>query len=139
MPENTLTVVDNRTGKSYTIPITNETIRAMDFRQIKVNPDDFGMMTYDPAFTNTACCESTDHLIDGDKGILRYRGYDIEELAENCTFLQVAYLLINGELPDSGAGSRLDATRSTTACRSSRTSRSSWKGSATTRIPWACW
>jgi citrate synthase len=100
MPENTLTVVDNRTGKTYTIPITNGTVRAMDFRQIKVDPDEFGMMTYDPAFTNTASCQSKITLIDGDKGILRYRGYDIAELAENCTYLQVAYLLIHGELPD---------------------------------------
>ncbi len=100
MPDNTLTVVDNRTGKSYTIPVKDETIRAMDFRQMKVNPDDFGLMTYDPAFTNTACCESKITYIDGDKGILRYRGYDIADLAENCTFLQVAYLLINGELPN---------------------------------------
>ncbi len=99
MPENTLTVVDNRTGKSYTIPITNDTVRATDLRQIKVKPEEFGLMTYDPAFMNTACCESRITLIDGDKGILRYRGYDIEELAENCTYLQVAYLLINGELP----------------------------------------
>jgi citrate synthase len=81
MPDNTLTVVDNRTGKSFTIPVTNETVRAMDFRQMRVNPDDFGIMTYDPAFTNTACCESKITLIDGDKGILRYRGYDSEELA----------------------------------------------------------
>jgi citrate synthase len=100
MPENTLTVVDNRTGKTYTIPITNGTVRAMDFRQIKVDPEEFGMMTYDPAFTNTASCQSKITLIDGDKGILRYRGYDIAELAENCTYLQVAYLLIHGELPD---------------------------------------
>ena len=71
----------------------------MDLRQIKVRNDDFGMMTYDPAFMNTSCCESKITLIDGDRGILRYRGYDIEELAENCTYLQVAYLLINGELP----------------------------------------
>ncbi|MFB3813120.1 MAG: citrate synthase [Terriglobales bacterium] len=99
MPENTLTVVDNRTGKTYTIPITNGTVRAMDFRQIKVDPDDFGMMTYDPAFTNTASCQSKITLIDGDKGILRYRGYDIADLAENCNYLQVAYLLIHGELP----------------------------------------
>ena len=100
MPENTLTVVDNRTGKSYTLPVKDETIRAMDFRQMRVNPDDFGLMTYDPAFTNTACCESKITYIDGDKGILRYRGYDIADLAENNTFLQVAYLLINGELPN---------------------------------------
>jgi citrate synthase len=99
MPENTLTLTDNRTGKSYTLPITNDTIRAMDLRQIKVKPDDFGMMTYDPAFTNTASCQSRVTLIDGDKGILRYRGYDIAELAENCTYMQVAYLLIHGELP----------------------------------------
>ena len=99
MPENSLTVIDNRTGKTYTIPIDKGTVRAMDFRQIKVEPDEFGMMTYDPAFTNTVSCQSRITLIDGDKGILRYRGYDIEELAENCTYLQVAYLLIYGELP----------------------------------------
>jgi citrate synthase len=99
MPENTLTVVDNRTGKTYTLPITDDTIRAMDLRQIKVNADDFGMMTYDPAFTNTASCQSKVTLIDGDRGILRYRGYDIAELAENCNYLQVAYLLTHGELP----------------------------------------
>jgi citrate synthase len=99
MPENSLTVVDNRTGKTYTIPITDGTVRAMDFRQIKVDADDFGLMTYDPAFTNTAACHSRITLIDGDKGILRYRGYDIAELAENCTYLQVAYLLLYGELP----------------------------------------
>src|SRR5512146_134006 len=98
MGNETLTVVDNRTGKSYTIPIANGTVRAMDFRQIKVE-DEFGMMTYDPAFTNTASCQSRITLIDGEKGILRYRGYDIAELAENCTFVQVAYLLIHGELP----------------------------------------
>ena len=99
MPDNSLTVVDNRTGKSYTIPVTNDTVRAMDLRQIKVDAEDFGMMTYDPAFMNTACCESTITYIDGDKGILRYRGYDIDELANNCNFTQVAYLLVFGELP----------------------------------------
>ena len=99
MPENTLTVVDNRTGRSYSLPITNGTVRAMDFRQIKVDPDEFGMMTYDPALTNTASCQSRITQIDGDKGILRYRGYDIVELAENCSYLQVAYLLIHGDLP----------------------------------------
>jgi citrate synthase len=72
----------------------------MDLRQIKVNPDDFGMMTYDPAFMNTASCKSSITYIDGDKGILRYRGYNIEELAEKCTYLEVAYLLLNGELPN---------------------------------------
>jgi citrate synthase len=99
MPKETLTITDNRTGKTYELPVTNDTIKAMDLRQIKVNADDFGMMTYDPAFTNTASCHSAITFIDGDKGILRYRGYDIADLAENCNFLQVAYLILNGELP----------------------------------------
>jgi citrate synthase len=99
MAQNTLTITDNRTNKTYELPIENDTIRAMDLRQIKVNPDDFGMMTYDPAFMNTASCRSSVTFIDGDKGILRYRGYPIEVLAEHCTFLEVAYLLIFGELP----------------------------------------
>jgi citrate synthase len=96
----TLSVKDNRTGKQYELPITNGNIRAMDLRQIKVNPDDFGMMAYDPAYMNTACGQSAVTYLDGERGILRYRGYPIEELAENCTFLEVAYLLIHGELPD---------------------------------------
>ncbi len=95
----TLTISDNRTGKKYEIPIENDTIRATDLRQIKVNADDFGMMTYDPAFMNTAACRSKITFIDGDKGILRYRGYPIEQLAEKCSYLEVAYLLIHGELP----------------------------------------
>jgi citrate synthase len=99
MAQNTLSITDNRTNKSYELPVENDTIRAMDLRQIKVNPDDFGMMTYDPAFMNTASCRSSITFIDGDKGILRYRGYPIETLAEHCTFLEVAYLLIFGELP----------------------------------------
>src|SRR5271165_2375189 len=99
MPENTVTITDNRTGKSYTLPVENGTIRAMDLRQIKTSPDDFGLMTYDPAFMNTASCRSAITYIDGDKGILRYRGYPIEVLAERCTFLEVAYLLLFGELP----------------------------------------
>ncbi len=99
MPKDTLSVVDNRTSKSYEIPIENETIRAMDLRQIKEHSDDFGLMTYDPAYMNTAACRSSITFIDGDKGILRYRGYDIAELAENCDFLQVAYLIIHGNLP----------------------------------------
>jgi len=100
MPKDALTITDDRTDKTYELPIEHETIRAMDLRQIKVNPDDFGLMTYDPAFMNTADCKSTITYIDGDKGILRYRGYDIDDLAENCTFLQVAYLLLYGELPN---------------------------------------
>ncbi len=99
MSRESLTVTDNRTGKSYELPITNDTIRALDLRQIKVKPDDFGMMAYDPAFTNTALCHSKITFIDGDKGILQYRGYPIEELAERSTYLETAYLLLNGELP----------------------------------------
>jgi citrate synthase len=99
MPQNTLTITDNRTNKTYTLPVENDTIRAMDLRQIKVNPDDFGMMTYDPAFMNTASCRSSITFIDGDRGILRYRGYPIEVLAEHCSFLEVAYLLLFGDLP----------------------------------------
>src|ERR1700739_2836210 len=99
MPENTLTITDNRTNKTYTVPVENGTIRAMDLRQIKTGPEDFGLMTYDPAYLNTASCKSAITYIDGDKGILRYRGYPIEVLAERCNFLEVAYLLLNGELP----------------------------------------
>ena len=95
-----LTITDRRTGRAYEVPITNGTIRAMDLRQIKVAPDDFGLMSYDPAFLNTASCRSRVTFIDGDKGILRYRGYPIEQLAENCTYLEVAYLLLYGELPN---------------------------------------
>jgi citrate synthase len=94
-----LLIKDSRTGKEYTVPITNDTIRALDLRQIKVKDDDFGMMTYDPAFMNTASCISRITFIDGDRGILRYRGYPIDQLAEKCTYLEVAYLLLNGELP----------------------------------------
>lgn len=96
---NTLTIIDNRTGKKYEIPIVHDTIKAMDLRQIKVSDDDFGLMSYDPAFMNTASCQSRITYIDGDKGILRYRGYPIEQLAEKSTYLEVAYLLIHGELP----------------------------------------
>jgi citrate synthase len=95
-----LSVTDERTGKSYEIPIKNGTIRAMDLRQIKADPSDFGLMTYDPAYMNTASCTSRITFIDGDKGILRYRGYDIAHLAENCSYLEVAYLLLYGQLPD---------------------------------------
>ena len=99
MPLDTLTITDNRTGQIYTLPIENGTIRAIDLRKIKTGNDDFGLMTYDPAFTNTASCRSAITYIDGDKGILRYRGYPIEVLAEHCTYLEVAYLLLFGELP----------------------------------------
>jgi citrate synthase len=96
---NTLSITDNRTGRQYEIPIEDETIRSIDLRQIKVNDDDFGLMTYDPAFMNTASCRSAITYIDGDKGILEYRGYPIEQLAEQSSYLEVAYLLIHGELP----------------------------------------
>ncbi len=95
----TVTITDNRTGKTYELPITHDTIKAMDLRQIKVKPDDFGMISYDPAYNNTASCISKITFIDGDKGILRYRGYPIEELAEKSTYLETAYLLLYGELP----------------------------------------
>ncbi len=96
----TLTIIDNRTGQSYEIPITEGTVRATDFRQIRAHEGDFGLMVYDPAFVNTASCRSAITKIDGDKGILEYRGYPIEELAEKSTFLETAYLLLYGELPN---------------------------------------
>ncbi|PYS97322.1 MAG: citrate (Si)-synthase [Acidobacteria bacterium] len=95
----TLTVTDNRTGRSYEIPIQDGTIRALDLRKIKTGPDDFGLMTYDPAFTNSAACRSKITMIDGDRGILNYRGYPIEQLAEHSTYLETAYLILYGELP----------------------------------------
>ncbi len=99
MGKETLTVIDNRTGAQYELPITDGTIRAMDLRQIRVSDDDFGLMSYDPAFTNTASTRSRITLIDGERGVLRYRGYPIEELAEKSTFLETAYLVLHGELP----------------------------------------
>ncbi|HET9132938.1 MAG TPA: citrate synthase [Gemmatimonadales bacterium] len=99
MANDSLTITDNRTGKQYEVPISDETIRATDLRQIKVQDDDFGLMTYDPAFMNTAACRSAITFIDGDKGILRYRGYPIEQLAEKASFLEIAWLLSAGELP----------------------------------------
>ena len=97
--QDTLTVTDNRTGQTYEVPITDGTVRAMDFRQIKTSDDDFGLMTYDPAFTNTASCRSAITYLDGENGVLEYRGYPIEQLAEKSTYLEVAYLLVHGELP----------------------------------------
>jgi citrate synthase len=100
MPSDSLTITDNRTGKTYELPIENDTIRTLDLRQIKVKADDFGMMGYDPAFGNTAATKSRVTYIDGEKGILRYRGYPIEQLAEKSTYLEIAYLLFFGELPN---------------------------------------
>ncbi|HXK59209.1 MAG TPA: citrate synthase [Acidobacteriota bacterium] len=94
-----LSIKDNRTGRDYELPIEKDTIRAMDLRKIRVEPDDFGLMAYDPGFMNTACCRSSITFIDGDKGILLHRGYPIEQLAEHNSFLEVAYLLLFGELP----------------------------------------
>jgi len=99
MAKDTLSITDNRTGKSYEIPIKDGCIKTADLRQIKANPEDFGLMGYDPAFLNTANCRSAITFIDGDKGILEYRGYPIEQLAEKSSYLEVAYLLLNGELP----------------------------------------
>jgi len=100
MAKETLTVTDNRNGKQYELPIWEGTIRAMDLRQIKVEKDDFGIMSYDPAFMNTASTKSQITFLDGEKGILRYRGYPIEQLAEKCNYLEVAYLILYGELPN---------------------------------------
>jgi citrate synthase len=99
MENEVFTIVDKRTEATYDLPLYKGTVRAMDLRQIKTGPEDFGVMTYDPAFLNTASCQSAITFIDGDKGILRYRGYPIEQLAEKCTFLEVAYLILFGELP----------------------------------------
>src|SRR5271157_2955715 len=97
MGKEALSIIDQRTQAAYEVPIHDGNIRAMDLRQIKTGPDDFGLMTYDPAFMNTASCQSAITYLDGDKGILRYRGYPIEQLAEHCSFLEVAFLLLNGE------------------------------------------
>src|SRR5215468_3453068 len=100
MPKDTLSITDNRTGKTYELKIEEGCIRTMDLRQIKTSPNDFGLMGYDPAFLNTAYCKSKITFIDGDKGILEYRGYPIEQLAETRSFLQVACLIVFGELPN---------------------------------------
>ncbi len=99
MGKNILTLTDHRTGETYELPITNGTINAMDLRKIKTHADDFGLMSYDPGFKNTAACKSKITFIDGEKGILRYRGYPIEQIAEKCSYLETASLLVNGELP----------------------------------------
>ncbi|MFS8069559.1 MAG: citrate/2-methylcitrate synthase, partial [Byssovorax sp.] len=99
MSKDTLTITDNRTGQSIEVPIEHGTLKALDLRKLKTGDDDFGLMTYDPAFTNTAACKSRITFIDGDKGILNYRGYPIEQLAEHSTYLETAFLILNGELP----------------------------------------
>jgi citrate synthase len=99
MSQDTLTVTDNRTGRTFDVPIVDGTVRAMAFRDVKTNEDDFGLMLYDPAFLNTATCRSSITYIDGDRGVLMYRGYPIEQLAERSTFLETSYLIMYGELP----------------------------------------
>jgi citrate synthase len=100
LAKDTLTITDNRTGKTYEIPVENDTVKAFDLRQIRVKPEDFGLMAYDPGFTNTASCRSAITFIDGEQGVLNYRGYPIEQLAEQGNYLETAYLLLWGELPD---------------------------------------
>ena len=136
MNRNTISVTDNRTGKNYELPVTNDTIRAIDLRQIKVAPGDFGMMSYDPAFSNTALCQSKITFIDGEKGILRYRGYSIEELAEKSTYLETAYLILYGELPNRAQLEDWTYHITHHTFIQSR-SRSSWMGSTTTLTRWA--
>src|SRR6188768_433482 len=100
MSKESITITDNRTGKSYELPVQDGTIKAIDLRQIKTGEDDFGLMTYDPGLMNTASCQSRITYIDGDKGILRYRGIPIEQLAEKSSYLETAYLILYGELPN---------------------------------------
>src|SRR6266536_1081631 len=99
MSTDTLTITDNRTGKTYELPITDGSIKASDLRQLKLDPADYGLLSYDPAFTNTASTRSAISYLDGDQGILLYRGYPIEQIAEKSTFLETAYLILNGEVP----------------------------------------
>jgi citrate synthase len=108
MPSDTLTIQDNRTSKTYELPIEHETIRAIDLRKIKTAPEDFGLMPYDPSYMNTASCKSKITFIDGDLGILRYRGYPIDQLAERSSYMEVAWLILNGELPDKATLARFE-------------------------------
>ena len=133
--DQSLTVRDNRTGQEYDVPISDGTIRAADIGQIRSGDDEPGLAVYDPGFVNTASCKSAVTFIDGEKGILEYRGYPIEQLAEKSSFLEVAYLLIKGELPSKAEYDAWvhDITRLCT-----RTSSRSCTASGTTRTPWAC-
>ena len=120
----TLTITDNRTGKQYEVPIKDGAIRATDLRQIKAGDDDAGLMTYDPAFMNTAACRSRITYIDGDVGVLEYRGYPIEQLAEQSTYLETAYLIMFGELPTDAQLKSPGRRRSPSTRCFTRTSRS---------------
>ena len=122
----------------YDVPITDGTIKAADLGQIRVDESEPGLAVYDPGFVNTASCRSAVTFIDGDKGILEYRGYPIEQLAEKSTFLEVAYLLIHGDAADQGPSTTRGCTRSPTTRSCTRTSRSSCRASATTPTRWAC-
>ena len=133
-----LRVTDSRTGRSYELPIVDGAIRAIDLRQIKTSDDDFGLLSYDPGYQNTASCRSAITFIDGGKGILRYRGYLIEELARQSSFLDVAWLLLTGDLPDKKQW-RTGPTRSPITPSCTRTSRSSSTASGTMPIRWASW
>ena len=110
MTKEAVTIIDHRTGESYDIDLVDGALPAIALRQIKTPDDDFGLMTYDPAFSNTASCKSTITYIDGDKGILEYRGYPIEELAEKSSFLEVVHLLLHGELPSDDALAQMAGT-----------------------------
>ena len=146
MPD-TLTITDNRTGKSYELPIEYGTYPEYGAADHGDGPaEDQGLATttsgcssYDPAFMNTASCKSAVTFIDGDRGILRYRGYPIDQLAENSTYLEAAYLTLFGELPTAGAARRLDAPGDAPHDASTRASRSSWTASTTTPTRWGCW
>ncbi len=138
MSKDTLTVTDNRTGKTYEIAIENGAIKALDLRQIKTGPDDFGMMTYDPALTNTASCKSRITFIDGDRGILDYRGYPIEQLAEQASFLETAFLILSRRAAEAGGGEDVGAQHHPPHDGPREHPRSSSTGSATTRTRWAC-
>ena len=133
-----LTVRDNRTGQEYDVPITDGTIRAADLGQIKAGDDEPGLAVYDPGFVNTASCRSAVTYIDGDKGILEYRGYPIEQLAEKSTFLEVAYLLVHGDAADQGGVRRVGARDHLPHVRARERQARSCRASATTRTRWAC-
>ncbi len=132
-----LTVRDNRTGQEYDLPITDGTIKAADLGRIRAIEDEPGLAVYDPGFTNTASCRSSVTYIDGDKGILEYRGYPIEQLAEKSSFLEVSYLLIHGELP-TRTSTPSGCTTSPTTRSCTRTSAASCRASGTTPTRWAC-
>ena len=136
--QDTLTITDNRTGQTYEVEVTDGTVKAMDLRQIKVSDDDFGLMAYDPAFTNTASCRSAITFIDGEAGILQHRGYPIEQLCEHSSYLEVAYLLVFGELPTEAAARALGLRHHPPHLRPRGHQAVPRRGSATTPTRWAC-